>query len=314
LRPLNSKETTPRHLPLLGLFNLFVIYVVWGSTFLAIRVAVREGAGWGPFWLGASRVLAAAALLFLINALRGGRLRPTTAELKVLALSGVLLWVFGNGTVNWAEQRIDSGLTALIIGTTPIWVAMIESLLDRKPPSVLLMSSLVTGFVGLVVLTSPLFVDGLSGDTAGVAAVVAGSLSWAVGSVLLNRKPVDLDGIVISGWQHLAGGIGFVVLALAMNEPLPNPTPVAWGAWAYLVVFGSLLAFTAFVSALKMLPASLVMTCSYVNPVIAVILGSLILSEPITKATVFGMVLIVAGVWGVFRDKRDLSLRSGTAP
>jgi len=160
---LSSKETTPRNLPLLGIFNLFVIYVVWGSTFLAIRVAVREGAGWGPFWLGASRVLAAAALLFLINGLRGVRLRPTAAELKVLALSGVLLWVIGNGTVNWAEQRIDSGLTALIIGTTAIWVAVIEGLLDRKPPSLLLMSSLVTGFVGLVVLTSPLFVHGLSG-------------------------------------------------------------------------------------------------------------------------------------------------------
>ena len=143
------------HLPISGLVNLVVVYIVWGSTYLAIRVAVREGAGWGPFWLGASRVLAAAAVLFLVNALRGKRLTPSRNEFGILVATGLLLWVGGNGAVNWAEQRIDSGLAALVVGSMPIWVAMIEGLIDRRPPSLMLMGSLVVGFAGLAVLTVP---------------------------------------------------------------------------------------------------------------------------------------------------------------
>jgi len=280
-----------------------VTYVVWGSTYLAIRVAVREGAGWGPFWLGASRVLAAAAVLFAFNALRGARLKPTRAELGILAATGVLLWVGGNGAVNWAEQRIDSGLAALIVGTMPIWVALMESLMDRRRPSFLLSSSLVVGFAGLVVLTFPMLEDGVKSDLIGVVAVVFAAISWGFGSIVVNRRPLKFDPIVISGWQHLLGGVGFVFVALMVREPAPRPTPEAWAAWIYLVVFGSLLAYTCFVYALRLLPTTVVMTYAYVNPVIAVLLGWVILSEPITRYTLVGMVLIVGGVYGVFRDK-----------
>jgi drug/metabolite transporter (DMT)-like permease len=281
---------TPRY-PLAGLLNLLVTYVVWGSTYLAIRVAVREGAGWGPFWLGASRVLVAAAVLFGFNALRGARLKPTRAELGILAATGILLWVGGNGAVNWAEQRIDSGLAALIVGTMPIWVALMESLIDRRRPSLLLSA------------TYPMLEDGVQSDLVGVVAVVFAAISWGFGSIIVNRRPLRFDPIVISGWQQLAGGVGFALIALMVSEPAPQPTPEAWAAWAYLVVFGSLLAYTCFVYALKLLPTAVVMTYAYVNPVIAVLLGWVILSEPITGYTVIGMVLIVGGVYGVFRDK-----------
>jgi drug/metabolite transporter (DMT)-like permease len=291
------------HLPLAGLLHLFVTYVVWGSTYLAIRVAVREGAGWGPFWMGATRVLVAAALLFLFNKLRGPRLKPTRSELGILVATGLLLWVGGNGAVNWAEQRIDSGLAALIVGTMPIWVALMESLLDRRRPSLLLSSSLVVGFCGLVVLTYPMLEDGVKSDLLGVLAVVFAAVSWGFGSIIVNRRPLSLDPIVISGWQQLVGGVGFTIVALLVREPAPQPTPEAWAAWAYLVVFGSLLAYTSFVYALKLLPTTVVMTYAYVNPVIAVLLGWLILSEPITVFTLVGMVLIVGGVYGVFLDK-----------
>jgi drug/metabolite transporter (DMT)-like permease len=291
------------HLPLAGMLNLFVTYVVWGSTYLAIRVAVREGAGWGPFWMGATRVLVAAALLFLFNRIRGARLRPTRFELGVLAVTGLLLWVGGNGAVNWAEQRIDSGLAALIVGTMPIWVAMMESLIDRRRPSLLLSSSLVVGFGGLVVLTYPMLEDGVKSDLLGVMAVIFAAVSWGCGSIIVNRRPIALDPIVISGWQQFVGGVGFTIVALLVREPAPRPTPEAWAAWAYLVVFGSLLAYTSFVYALKLLPTTVVMTYAYVNPVIAVLLGWLILSEPITAYTFVGMVLIVGGVYGVFMDK-----------
>ncbi len=289
--------------PLAGLLSLLVTYVVWGSTYLAIRVAVREGAGWGPFWLGATRVLAAAAVLFALNALRGARLKPTRAELGILAATGILLWVGGNGAVNWAEQRIDSGLAALIVGTMPIWVALMEGLIDRRRPSFLLSLSLVVGFAGLVVLTFPMLEDGVRSDLIGVVAVVFAAISWGFGSIVVNRRPLKFDPIVIAGWQQLAGGVGFVLIALMVHEPAPQPTAEAWAAWIYLVVFGSLLAYTCFVYALRLLPTTVVMTYAYVNPVIAVLLGWVLLSEPITGYTIVGMILIVGGVYGVFRDK-----------
>lgn len=291
------------HLPLAGLLNLFVTYVVWGSTYLAIRVAVREGAGWGPFWLGAARVLVAAAVLFAFNRLRGARLRPSRLELRILAATGILLWVGGNGAVNWAEARIDSGLAALIVGTMPIWVALMESVVDRRPPSLLLAGSLVMGFAGLVVLTYPKIRHGVTADLLGIAVVVGAAVSWGLGSIIVNRRKLALDPIVVANWQQLFGGAGFVVFALGAREPLPQPTPEAWMAWAYLVVFGSLFAYTSFIYALKLLPTTVVMTYAYVNPVIAVLLGWLILSEPVTGFTLTAMALIVTGVYGVFRDK-----------
>ncbi len=292
-----------RSLPAAGLFHLFVTYVVWGSTYLAIRIAVREGAGWGPFWLGASRVVLAAAVILAFNLLRKTRLRPTKTELGILAATGLLLWVGGNGAVNWAEQRIDSGLAALIVGSMPIWVATMEGLIDRRPPSVLLVTSLVVGFGGLMVLTYPMLKDGVRSDLFGVLAVIFAATSWGLGSIVVNRGALPLDPIVVAGWQQLIGGIGFVAVALLVREPLPDPTPSAWGAWAYLVVFGSLFAYTSFIYALKLLPTAVVMTYAYVNPAIAVLLGWLILGESITGYTVAGMALIVGGVYGVFRDK-----------
>lgn len=290
-------------LPVAGLLNLLVLYVVWGSTYLAIRFAVREGAGWGPFWLGASRVLLAAAVLFLVNAMRGARLRPTRTEMVILVGTGLLLWLGGNGAVNWAEQRVDSGLAALIVGTMPIWVALMESVIDRRPPSLLLMASLLVGFVGLAVLTAPMLTDGVTGDVLGIVAVVFAAITWGMGSIWLNRRPLKLDPLVVSGWQQLVGAAGFSLFAMGVGEAAPDPTPVAWAAWAYLVVFGSLLAFSCFVYAVKVLPTAIVMTYAYVNPVIAVLLGWLVLSEPITVYTVAGMALIITGVVGVFRDK-----------
>lgn len=290
-------------LPLAGLLNLFVTYVVWGSTYLAIRVAVREGAGWGPFWLGAARVLVAAAVLFVFNRSRGARLRPSRLELSILAATGLLLWVGGNGAVNWAETRIDSGLAALIVGTMPIWVALMESVVDRRPPSLLLAGSLVMGFAGLVVLTYPKIRHGITADLLGIVVVVGAAVSWGLGSIIVNRRRLTLDPIVVANWQQFFGGAGFCAMALATREPLPRPIPEAWMAWAYLVVFGSLFAYTSFIYALRLLPTTVVMTYAYVNPVIAVLLGWVILSEPITGYTLTAMILIVTGVYGVFRDK-----------
>lgn len=296
---------------LTGLLHLLVVYVVWGSTYLAIRVAVREGAGFTPFTLGASRLLVAGVVLLGWGALQRNRLRPTRQELWVLAGSGLLLWVGGNGLVMWAEQRADSGFTALLVGSSPLWVALIESFLDRRPPSWLLAGSLLLGFAGQGLLMAPALMTGVRADAWTVVTALLATICWGVGSIVQRRRPIGLAAPVSSAYQQLLGGAGFVLLALLAHEPWPRPTPPAWWAWWYLLAFGSLLAFTSYVIALRLLPLSIVMTYAYVNPVIAVGLGWLILHESVTGWTIGGAALVLLGLAGVFRDRARQSSRAG---
>jgi len=283
--------------------HLLVVYLVWGSTYLAIRVAVREGAGFPPFTLGTSRVVIAGIVLLAWSKARGQRIRPTRQELIVLAVSGLLLWTGGNGFVIWAEQRIHSAYAALLVSSTPIWAAVIESLIDKRMPSWLLIVALIVGFCGAGLLSVPILMEGTTADTLSVVGLLFASLSWSLGSIYQNRHPVQLGARTSSAFQQLAGSVGFISLMLLTSEPVPNPTAEAWWAWGYLVVFGSILAFTSFVMALRLLPTGIVFTYAYVNPLIAVVLGWLILGEPITGWTMGGAGLILLGVAGVFRDR-----------
>jgi len=291
-----KKKVTPA-----GLINLFIVYFVWGSTYLAIRIGIRSGSGFQPFWFGGLRVLVAGAILLLFAVIRGKDIRPNKMDLKVLIASGFLLWIGGNGLIVLAEQRIDSGIAALIVASTPIWVALFESILDKRVPSLLLIGSLVVGFGGIIILSLPLIISGVRADILSILAVLLASFSWSSGLVLQTRQPVSLSRGVSSAYQQLFGGVFFALIALLVREPLPTPTTEAWLAWGYLVLFGSILAFTAFVSALQLLPTSLVTTYAYVNPVIAVLLGWLILREPVTPWTIFGGFFVLVGVTGIFR-------------
>lgn len=292
-----------RRLSWTGLLALFVVYLVWGSTYLAIRYAVREGSGFPPFTMAASRALLGGSILLFIGLLWRYRLRLTRAELGWLSLSAVLLWNGGNGLVTWAEQRAHSGYAALVVGTTPMFSALVEALFNRRRPSRGLVLSLLVGFAGLFLLTWPVIRHGVRGDLFATLALVAAPFSWSLGSTLQQRHPVNLPVVVSAGWQQLLGTVGFVLLLVLTNEPAPHPTVEAWWAWGYLVIFGSVLAFTAFVVALRRLPMPIVMTYAYVNPVIAVLLGWLFLREEVTLTTASGMALILAGVAGVFRQK-----------
>ena len=293
-----------------GLINLFSVYFIWGSTYLAIRIGIKEGSGFQPFWFGGLRVLVAGFLLVLIGALRKKKIIPTKKDLVVLAASGLLFWIGGNGMVILAEQRLDSSLAALIISTTPIWVALFEAILDKKIPSPLLIISLMVGFGGIFILSYPTISSGVRADVLSILALLFAGLSWSSGLVLQARRPVSVSRGVNSGYQQLFGGVFYTLIALLMREPLPVPTREAWLAWAYLVVFGSIIAFTSFVSALQLLPASLVTTYAYVNPVIAVFLGWLILREPISVWTVGGGLLVLLGVSGIFRENNQKRKRA----
>jgi drug/metabolite transporter (DMT)-like permease len=291
----DKRKITP-----VGLINLFSVYIIWGSTYLAIRIGIKEGSGFQPFWFGGTRVLLAGMLLVLWGALRKKKILPSKEDLLVLAASGLLFWIGGNGLVILAEQRLDSGLAALVVATMPIWVALYESVLDRKLPSPILTVSLITGFGGIVILSYPVLTSGIRADVLSILALLLASLSWSCGLVLQARKPVSVSRGVSSGYQQLFGGLFYTLIALLLREPLPAPTQEAWLAWGYLVLFGSIIAFTSFVNALQLLPASLVTTYAYVNPVIAVFLGWLILREPISGWMVAGGLFVLLGVSGIF--------------
>ena len=292
-------------LPVDGLLHLLVLYLVWGSTYLGIRVAVRGGDGFAPFVLGATRLAAAGTILIAWSALRRERVRPTRREAGFLLLTGTLLWLAGNGLVNWAETRVVSGYAALIIGTTPILVASMESIIDRRAPSWRFIGSIIVGFSGLVVLTLPVIRAGGRGDAVAVAALIMASLSWGAGLILFRRRPLGLSPRVASGYQQLAGAVGFTLTALVLHERRPPSfdARAEWIAWGWLVTFGSVIAFTSFLQALKALPTRIVTSYAYVNPVVAVFLGWLILHEPVTRWTVAGTALIIAGVAGVFANR-----------
>jgi len=296
-----------------GLAHLSIVCVVWGSTYLAIRLAVREGGGIPPFALGAMRVLTAGSVLLAWGKLRGMRVRLTRAEAITLLVAGLLMWLGGNGLVNWAEQRADSGYAALLVGSIPIWAATMEAFLNRRRPSWWLVGSLLVGFAGLGLLTAPRLVDAGRADALSILALLAAPVAWSAGSLLQLRRPVGVTPLVGAAYLHLFGAAGFVVLFFAAREPIPMPTAEAWAALAYLIVAGSIISFTSYIRALRLLPTSVAMTYAYVNPVIAVILGAILLDEPITPPILAGMALILLGVWGVFRERRRTAVESEPA-
>lgn len=290
-------------LTLKKLLPLFIVYIVWGGTYLAIRIAVREGSGFPPFALAGSRYLTAGGILWLWTLLRKRRMKPNVQEWGILVLSGVLMLGGGNGLVSWAEQRADSGLAALLVAAVPIWAILIEAVLNRRKPSAFLVSAILVGFGGIALLAVPGMLSGEPADVLSILALLAAGFSWALGSVLQSRRPVGLDPLVSSAYQMLSGGLGLVIISQMVGEPKPSPKPDAWLAWLFLVLFGSVIAHTSYIISLKTLPISIATTYTYVNPVIAVVLGWLILSEPINGWTLGGMALVLLGVAGVFRER-----------
>jgi drug/metabolite transporter (DMT)-like permease len=287
-----------------GFVHLLVVYIVWGSTYLGIRIAVRDGAGFPPFAMAGSRTFVASLILLTWGALAKKSLRPTRNDIQMFLASGLLLWLGGNGLVSWAEKRVESAHAALLVASLPLWTTTLESFLDKRAPTLRLLGALAIGISGVAVLNFPMLRSGSRSDMVAIAALLLAVVSWGIGSVMQKRRPITLSGEVSAGYQILFGSVFLVAASLLSNEPRPHPTPDAWWAWAYLVVFGSVIAFTSFVKALQLLPVHVVATYAYVNPVIAVILGWLILNERITHWTILGSALVLLGVAGVFHEQR----------
>lgn len=295
----------------LAVIDLVLVYLVWGSTFLAMRIGVGPGSGVDPWLFGGSRVLVAGLLLLVIAVALKRRIRFPRRDLWTLATAGILIWVGGHGLLLFAVTQADSGYTALFIASFPIWAALYDALLDRRVPGPRLVGALFLGFAGIVVLSLP----NLRADAALspwiMAALLVAPLTWAAGFTLQRRRLKGLGAVEGSAYQHLAAAPVFFVAAFFLRESFPAPTLDASLAWLYLVVFGSLVAYSAAVYAVQHLPARIAETYAYVNPVVAMVLGHLILKEVVGSHALVGAGLVLLGVWGVFHEE---GRRTRTAP
>jgi drug/metabolite transporter (DMT)-like permease len=274
------------------LVALLIVYLVWGSTYLAIRVVVQGGL---PPLLGMGiRFLLAAPLLAAFVALRGGRRRLRMASAAV----GTLLVALGNGMVAVAEQTVPSGLAALLIASVPLLMVVLR-LTRRDVPRPLVWLGVVIGFVGVAFLS--LQVGGMANvERWGVLLTLLAATSWGIGSFYSRSWGVPTDSLVATSYEMALGGIVAVLIGLARGEgarfDLGALSTSAWIAFGYLVVVGSMIAYTAYAWLLQNAPISLTSTYAYVNPAVAVFLGAVILSEPVTGVVVIGGGLAILGV------------------
>ena len=285
---------------------LLVVYLVWGSTYLGIRVMVENGLP--PLLSGGVRFVVAGLLLAAVLAVTRGprRLAVSGRQLAASAAVGALLLLGGNGLVSLGEQTVPSGIAALLIAATPLWIVLLRTGLGDRP-RLLTVGGVLLGFAGLAVLVAP-GNQAAGVTTAGIVALVLAPIFWAVGSVLSPRLPLPANHFTATTWEMLAGGAIMIAVAVAAGEPgrldLAAVRPAAWIALGYLVLVGSLLAFSAYVWLLANAPISLVATYAYVNPVVAVALGALLLAEPVTAAVLVGGAVTVLGVLLVVRSER----------
>ncbi|HEX8857436.1 MAG TPA: EamA family transporter [Thermoleophilaceae bacterium] len=293
---------------------LATVYVVWGSTYLGIRVVVKT---MPPLLAGGVRFMLAGSIMCAALAVKRGRgyLRVSRDELIGAALVGSLLVTGGNGVVMVAEQHVASGLAALIMASIPLWVVLFRRVWGESiQPAVL--AGVAIGFAGVALLVGP---GANGGSSAGWLVVLVGAaFCWALGTFGAGRVEIPRDPLLATGWQMLLGGLLSLAIGLAVGEAADVrfsefSSDSLW-AFAYLVVFGSLVAFTAYTYLLQNVPASKAATYAYVNPVIAVFLGWLILDESITWLVVVAAAVIVSSVAVIVRHETTQEPEAALVP
>ena len=286
----------------LTLLAWFAVYVVWGTTFLAIRVAVAEVP---PLFAAGIRFFVAGALLYGTMRLRG-EMRPSGREWRSLAAMGALMFVFEYGPLFWAEKVVPSGVAAVLLATLPLDTLLLEMLVFRQQRFrwAPLLATLL-GFAGVVVLLLPNGSQhgGESFPLLPCLAILAGAASWSTGSVLSRSLPLPRSQPLTAGATMMLGGGALLLLSGLLGELRPWPHASLRGGLAllYLIVFGSLIGFTAFVWLLSRMPATRVASHAYVNPVVAVALGYFVAGEHITVRMLAGAAVIVMSVFLILR-------------
>lgn len=293
---MTDAESRPRR-RLLPWIALLVVWVVWGSTYLAIRIVVRE---MPPLAAAGTRFLCAGAMMGLVALFADrGRGRPGRRQWLDYALIGVLLLSIGNSLVMWAEQTVPSGIAALIVATVPLWMLLLDGLRPGGEPwTARVWIGTAVGLGGVALVARP-GGEVESGHWLAILALQVACLSWTMGALYAQQVPRRLPLASAAAIEMLAGALVILAASRLLGEDWSRmfaASARAWGGVSYLVVFGSLVGFTAFAYCLNELPATTVGTYAYVNPVVAVVLGWLVLAEPLTPGLLAGGLLIVASV------------------
>jgi drug/metabolite transporter (DMT)-like permease len=277
---------------------LIALYLVWGSTYLAISFVVRTIP---PFLSAGIRFAISGLILFIWRRLAGEPM-PTARQWRSAGIVGLLLLLGGNGMVSWAEQVVPSGVTALIIGSIPIWLVLIEALRPKGvKPGVRAILGLICGFVGIVILIGPLELGGGGAiNPLGAAALLLAAVLWSIGSIYSRSADMPGSALMSTAAEMLIGSMGLLLVSGFTGEWARfNPATVSQQSWlglVYLILFGSLIGFTCYGWLLRNAPVSLVATYAYVNPVVAVLLGSWLADEPLNARIALAALTIIGSV------------------
>ncbi len=274
------------------------IYIIWGSTYLAIMYAVET---LPPFIMAGARFLVSGALLYAWSRYRGAA-KPTRIHWRNAVIAGGFLLLGGNGAVVWAEQYVPSGLTALLVSILPFWLVIIEWVRPpRERPKAAILVGLVLGFMGIIVLVGPGNVGG-HGDVRPIGAVVLilGSLSWAIGSFWSRDAQLPVSGLLTTGMEMLGGGVLLIIVGLMSGElsgfDIHHVSRASAIGLAYLITFGSLLGFTSYIWLLDKVSPARLGTYAYVNPIVAVVLGWAIAGEKLSMRTGVAAAIVICAV------------------
>jgi drug/metabolite transporter (DMT)-like permease len=279
-------------------WSFAAIYIVWGSTYLAIRIVVTAAP---PLLAAGSRFLLAGAILYFWARRQGVPAPPPGRWLYAFALGG-LFFLLGNGGISWAETRIPSGLTALLAATSPLFTALFESArAGWQRPSARVLTGILAGLAGVALLVAPgEFLAGPHADLLGALTITVAAIGWAAGSVASHVRPLHGSPRLATGMTMMAGGVLLGIAGLLVGEA-SRITAAAFAprvllAWTWLMVLGSLVGFSAFIYLLRVSTPQKVSTSAFVNPLVAVLLGWLLLGEPIAPRTAVAGVVILGAV------------------
>jgi drug/metabolite transporter (DMT)-like permease len=296
-----SKSHSPSALSIWA--AMLSVYIIWGSTYLAIRLAIDT---MPPFLMASARFLIAGAVLYGWRRLAGDE-QPKRLEWRSAAVVGLLLLLGGNGGVVWAEQIVPTGITALMVGSAPLWMVLLDALNPKKStsyrrPGWVTLSGVAMGFLGIFLLVGPEQLTGIGGgvNPLGAGVLTLAAFLWGLGSVYSRDAALPASPLLGTGMEMLVGGAGLLVLGSLTGEwNRLDLLSISWASLlslAYLIIFGSLVGFASYTWLLRVAPTALVSTYAYVNPLVAIFLGSLFVQEPITLRVIISAGVILSGV------------------
>ena len=297
-RPVNPPTTRPHGASKTKLALAFAaLYTIWGSTYLAIKFAIETIP---PYLMSAGRFIVSGLILYLWSRWRGSE-APSRRQWRDAAIVGTMLLGLGNGAVGWAEQRVPSGITALLVASVPMWAVLIDWWRPHgKRPSVIVAIGLLIGLAGVGILAAPQFGGASPGAGLGATVLIFGSISWAAGSIYSRQSDRPSSALMSTALQMIAGSASLLLIGIVLGElgrlDFSAVTMKSFLGWAYLVTFGGLVGFTAYAFVLRETTPAKATTYAYVNPIVAVLLGWAFANEPLTMRTMVAAGIILAGV------------------